>query len=329
MSNILDNGTVLPFGMLSGSSSSMGDGFKKTYQNSSLRVGIVTQSYAVTDPKNITKIFPEYDVMAFEQNEDQGSTVITYKNCIAASSFGSIADFFEANIRKLKVKKTKGVTPSPSGQDGSIVLLLCLNSLSDKGVIIGCLSHPDRKTNLKDAEPYLEGEYNGVNIKVAKDGSTSLIFKGATDNQGMPVDKEQGNTEIKIDKDGSFQVDHKTITLRLDKTGLASLKAQQDINVTSDKGNITVIATEGKVVVNAKQNVEVNTDADATVTAKGTATVEGKIVKLGAGAAEAVIKGNTFAKLYNAHVHIGNLGVPTGAPLEPMDPSLSKKVLTE
>lgn len=95
MSNILDNGTVLPSGLLSGHSTAVRDAFKKTYENTALRVGIVTQSYGIQDPSNVSKTFPEYDVMAIEQNGDQGSTPITYKRCLAASGFGSIADFLK------------------------------------------------------------------------------------------------------------------------------------------------------------------------------------------------------------------------------------------
>lgn len=330
VSNILDNGTVLPFGLLSGSSSSMGDGFKKSYQNSSLRVGIVIQSYPVSDSKNITKMFPEYDVMTFEQNEDSGSTTITYKNCIAASSFGSIADFFEANIRKLKNKKTKGVTPGPAGQDGSIVLLLCLNGLSDRGIIVGCLSHPDRETTLKDDGPRLEGEYNGVNIKVEKDGSCSLTFKGATDNSGNVLDASQGNTEMKVETDGSYQVSHKNTTLRLDKSGVSSLTTTGDVNITTSKGNVNVNVTKGDIIVNAPNgNITVTVLKDAIFQCQGTATIEGKLIKLGKSAIEAVIKGDTFQELYDSHTHVGNLGFETTPPLKTMKPSLSKKVVTE
>ena len=88
MSNEMDNGAILPFGLLSGNSSGMLDGFKKTYQNSSLRVGIIRETYGLKDLKNVSKLVPEYDVMVFEQNEDRGSTVITYKNCMAASALG-------------------------------------------------------------------------------------------------------------------------------------------------------------------------------------------------------------------------------------------------
>lgn len=243
MSNELDNGAVLPFGLMSGYPSGLLEGFKKTYQNSSLRVGIVRETYAISDSKNVSKLVPEYDVMAFEQNEDKGSTVITYKNCMAAAALGSIADFFEATLRKLKKKTSKGETPSPSGQNGALVLLLCLDSMSEKAIIIGALTHPDRKTTLVDSDPHLEGEYNGVNIKVEKDGSTTLTFKGATDNDGKIIDDTQGNTVMKIEKDGSYQVNHKTITQRLDKKGMASLTADDDISNTTKK-NFNVTTTE-------------------------------------------------------------------------------------
>lgn len=243
MSNMLDNGSVLPFGLLSQDTYSMADAFKKTHQNYALRVGIVINSYGKSDPSNMSKQNPEYDVMTFEQNEDQGSTTITYKNCVAASAFGSIADFFEATVRKMKAKTTKGSTPDPAGQNGSMVLLLCLNGLSDRAVIIGALGHPDRKTTLVDDSPRLEGEYNGINIKVETDGSTTLTFKGATDNDGKLIDSKQTPTILKIEKDGSFQASHQTITHRLDKNGKASLTADDDISLLTKK-NVNVTTTE-------------------------------------------------------------------------------------
>ena len=271
VNNFLSNGAVLPSGLLGENIHGMMEGFKKTYQNSSLKAGIIVESYPVDSENNVNKLVPEYDVMCFEQNEDQGSTVINYKHCIAANSLGSIADFFEFTIRKLKNKKTKGSTPSPQGQNGSIVLLLCLNGFSDSGIIIGALAHPDRKTTLKDEGPRLEGEYNGVNIKVEKDGSTSLTFRGATDNDGNTLDKEQGDTVLSIEKDGSFQTKHKTITQRLYKKGQASLSADGDISNTTKK-NFNVTADEN-IALKASKNFSLEC-ADLTEKASGSALLE-------------------------------------------------------
>lgn len=271
LNNFLDNGAVLPFGLIGINSEFHLDGFKKTFDNPYLKVGIVTKTYEVSDSNNISKLTPEYDVMVFEQDADRGSTVITYKNCLSSSSLGSIADFLDVKLRSLKKNKKKGTIPSPDGQDGSIVLLLCLNGLSDRGIIIGALKHPDRKTTLLKDGPHLEGEYNGVNIKVNSDGSTSLTFKGATDNEGKVLNKEQGNTVISIEKDGSYQVGHKTATHRMDKNGKVSLSADDDVSNTSKK-NFNVTATEN-IVLKATKNLNIQSK-DLIANASGSALLE-------------------------------------------------------
>jgi len=337
MSNEMDNGAILPFGLLSGSSNGMDDGFKKTYQNSSLRVGIIRETYGLKDPKNVSKLVPEYDVMVFEQNEDKGSTVITYKNCMAASALGSIADFFEANLRKMKKKKSKGETPSMNGQNGAVVLLLCLDSMSEKGIIVGALSHPDRNSTLVDNEPHLEGEYNGVNIKVEKDGSTTLTFKGATDNDGLVVDKEQGNTVMSIEKDGTYQVKHKAITQRFEKKGKASLIADDDISNTTKK-NFNITATESvnikatkdllaecvKLVIKASgsamlecQKLEVKSESDINlkgsqiqIEAESMAMIKASSITLDGLVALGGAGGQPVLILSTMFIGIGNLGIP-------------------
>ena len=271
INNFLNNGAVLPSGLLGVSTDAGFAAFKKTYQNCYLRVGIIIQTYNPDDEKNYTKTVTEYDVLAFEQNEDSGSTVITYKNCVMASSFGSIADFFEAKLRKMETKTTKGASPGPAGQNGAIVLLLCLNGLSDRGVILNSLSHPDRKTTLTDDGPHLEGEYNGVHVVVNADGSTSLTFKGATDNDGKIIDPSQGDTVLAIEKDGSYEIKHSKITQRLDKSGKASLTAE---------GDVATLAG-GKFTVQAADNIEFETLGDMksqsnnlAVTAIGSASLQ-------------------------------------------------------
>lgn len=271
MSNFLDNGAVLPSGLLGEQAGAMLEGFAKSYGNFALRLGVVLATYTTSNEKNHSKLTTEYDVLVMEQNADKGSTTILYRNCMSAEGLGSMADFFERTLRSKKKKFKKGDAIDTKGQDGAIVLLLCLDGMSDKGIIIGALTHPDRKTTLKDDGPRLEGEYNGVNIKVEKDGSTTLTFKGATDNEGKIIDKEQGNTTVKIEKDGSYQVDHKTIKQRLDKNGKASLTADDDISNTTKK-NFNVTATEN---VNIKVTKDFNLDcAKLVAKASGSAMLE-------------------------------------------------------
>jgi hypothetical protein len=330
MSNILDNGTVLPFGLLSDNVNAMMEGFNKSYCNYPLRVGVVMASYPVSDSRNRSKLTTEYDVLIIEQNADKGATTILYRNCMSSEGMGSIADYFEKALRPQKKKTTKGYSTNLKGQDGAIVLLLCLDGMSDKGIIISALTHPDRKTNLVDQGPLLAGEYNGVNIKVNEDGSCSLTFKGATDNNGAVLDPSQGNTVMSIETNGSYQISHKNTTLRLDKSGVTSLTTTGDVNVTTSQGNVNVNVSKGDINVNAPSgNITVTVQQNAIIQCQGTATIEGSKIKLGKSAVESVIKGNTFKDIFNTHTHTGNLGFETTPPNQMMDPSLSKKVFTE
>lgn len=254
--NKLRNGAVLPSGLLGHDMNDIMGGFNKSYRNFPLRIGVVVRSYSVGDDNNRYGLTNEYDVVVMEQNEDKGATTILYRNCMSAEGFGAIADFFETTLRTRKKKTTRGDSTSLKGQNGAVVLMLCLDGMSDKGIIIKSLTHPDRKTTLKDEGPRLEGEYNGINVKVESDGSTSLTFKGATDNDGKVIDSSQGDTVIKIEKDGSYQVSHKTIVNRLDKNGKVSLTADNDIsNIT--KKNFNVIASES-IAMKATKNFTIS-----------------------------------------------------------------------
>lgn len=232
-SNFLNNGAVLPSGLLSVSNKEKMAGFNKTYRNFPLRVGVVVSSYPVGDDNNHSGLTNEYDVVVMEQNEDRGCTAIRYRNCMSSEGFGSMADFFECTFRFLKKKNSNGTSIDLGGQNGAIVLLFCLDGVTDKGIIISSLTHPDRPTTLNGTEPQLEGEYNGINIRINPDGSCAFTFKGATDNDGKPTEPSQGNTVAKIEKDGSFELSHSTITIRADRNGTTTINSTGNVNVTA------------------------------------------------------------------------------------------------
>jgi len=280
MSNFLDNGTVLPYGLLTHDPNDFVKGFQKSFNNTALRLGIVVRSYDISHVNNITKLSTEYDVIVFEQDANRGVALITYKNCLSADSFGSIADFFEKNFRVQTRKSTVGHEENTKGQDGAVVLVLCLDGTTGKGVILGGLRHPDRASTLSNSAPHLEGEYNGVHIKVNTDGSTSLVFRGATDNNGKVIDSSQGDTTVKIETDGSFQIDHKTITFRLDKNGVATIQAKGDVNVLTD-GNANVTAQKNANIQCADANITASGKINASSGGETTVQAGGRIVEKG------------------------------------------------
>ena len=299
--NFLPNGTVLPFGLLGMSDEAGMAGFNKTYRNTAMRLGIVIKSYDVSDKSNLSKLTTEYDVSVFEQLEDRGSSIITYRNCISAEGMGSIADFFERTLRVRQNTSEQSKLINTKNQNGAVVLIHCIDGVSEKAIIVGSITHPDRKSTLAGQMAHLEGEFNGVNIQINDDGSANFTWKGPTDNDGNPINADLTPTVVSVAADGSFQIKHKTVTFDLAIGGDVTLTTTADVNVSCT--NVTVTAS-----------------GDANVNASGTATIDAPAIVLGKGAADAVIKGDTFKKMvFDVHIHPTPIG-PSGPPTQPMSP---------
>jgi len=318
----LSNGSVLPSSLLGVDNFSLKGGFEKTYKNFALRAGIVVRSYDIDSDLNVSKLVPEYDVVVIEQDSNRAVTPITYKNCIAASSFGSIADFFEARLRaqkKVKDKQTKG--KDFAGQDGALVLLLCLDGASEKAIIIGSLPHPDRKSKLKGKGQILAGEFNGISISISEDGSANLTFKGATDNEGTPLDKQQGNTTLDIEKDGTLQFKHKGAVQRIEKGGNFLLSNEGTTTIQTKKS--TTIQTDDKLSIVSKKDASMKMDK-LVLEAQGSASMKAKSFDI-SGESEVDLKsqmvsitGESQIKAKAAQITLEGqvfLGGPAGQPL--------------
>lgn len=73
--------------------------------------------------------------------------------------------------------------------------------------------------------------------------------------------------------------------------------------------------TAGFTIQVKAASINISNDNIITVKTDTKVVVDSPAIELGAEATEAVIKGDTFQKLFNAHTHIGNLGAPTGIPI--------------
>jgi hypothetical protein len=154
-----------------------------------------------------------------------------------------------------------------NNQDGAIVLLLCLKGKSEQGIIIGSLGHPNKKTVLtKEAGVHMEGEYNGVNWQVNKDGELTITFKSASDVEKGEVkyaDEEAGGTFVKVDKTGSVDInDGNTENIKIDKPNKTI-----DINADSDVSN----TTNANFNITATKNINMKCTKDWLVAAEGKA----------------------------------------------------------
>jgi phage gp45-like len=280
------NGTIAPSGIFSTNASRAITAFNKTNKNYAIRAGIVVKRYEIKDRRNVSKLAVEYDVMVIEQDGNLGTAPIMYRNCLSTDGLGGIGDYFEKKLRRQKNVKTGTRGIEAVGQDGSVVLLMCLDGAGEKGIIVGSLKHPDRKTKLVGKDEILAGEYNGVEILVNEDGSCSLTFKGATDNEGKPKDKSQGNTSLKIEKDGSLEIKNKGVTQRNQKDGKFSLAAEGSASISAKK--------EISISSNDKINIKAQSDAllecqKLAIKASGSATFEVQSFKLQS-QGEAVLK---------------------------------------
>jgi len=218
----------------------------KVFGNNHLRMGVILEIIDIEDKANLTKLAPEYNVMCVGQELGMGMSTSIYRNCLAMDSFGGVADYFQFKKRSVKDSsktKTKG---SLQNETGSLVLLLCLDGNTDRAIIIGSMPNPAKNTTLnKEKGHHLEGEFNGINYSIDKNGALTVTFKSATKDDGQPTNQQAGGSQFKLEKDGSIEChDGKTEKIRIDKTkSTIDLNAQNDISNTTG-GNFNVKAVK-------------------------------------------------------------------------------------
>jgi hypothetical protein len=293
--------------------------FKHQYSNVELRFGFIEKKYAIDDPKNISKSQVEYDVNTLSQTNGGGFTNVTYRNCVISDGFGGVGDFFEKTYRERTKTNDKTNLNDVVNQNGSVVLLQCLNGNMTQATIIGALPHPDRKTKLTGNGNELYAAFNGIGISILDDGSASLTFSGATDNSGSPIDPTQGTTTVSIEKDGSVQIKNAGVTQRLDKTtgawsvtstGNASISSDKEIEISAEKGKITAATDGGDLTVVVDKDLSVTAEShefktdNASVKISDSIDIEGQNVKIGSSGSTTlqgsnlVLQGSTFCGGY-------------------------------
>jgi hypothetical protein len=244
---------------------------QKVFGNHSLRLGLVLEILETDNEKNISKLGPEYDVLAIEQEGSSGSSTTVYKNCITMDSFGGAADYFQMKHRAAKDPSKAAKTGSLKDETGSIVLLLCLDGNSEKAVIISSIQNPSKGVVLdKEKGHHAEGEFNGLNWTIDKDGALKILFKSATEDDGTPKDDEAGGTFVEINKQGSFDVNDGD-----DKNYIRMDKPNGDIGLLGEE-NVGLTATNNNVGFNAGKNINMKAGADLIANAEGKAAFTAK-----------------------------------------------------
>ena len=241
---------VLPTGLLESREQGDANFGKRVGMDFSLKNGVVLEILEIDDDRNQSKLVPEYNVMVVESN----NTAI-YKNVISIDVFGGNADYQQTKYRTPDDPKAVQDSGSLKDQNGSIVLILCLDGSAEKGVIVGSIAHPSLDPVLtKEKGHHLEGEFNGINYEINKDGEFTLTYKSSTTNDGTPADEEAGGTSVKIAKDGTVEISTgNDETIKLDKTG-------KNINVSAGNDITTDSKNNTDLTVGANLNAKITSD---------------------------------------------------------------------
>lgn len=268
---------TLPSSLLSQHSGRQNGTFNHEFKNFGLKTGVIIKTYETDDELNLLKIGPEYDVVIHEQDANRGITSVTYKNCQFMENFGGIGDFLD--IKRRAPTDTKYKTEQDIEKfDGSMVLMMCIDGVSNKGIILGAITNPNRKTTLtKEAGNHLEGQFNGLNWQINDDGALTVTFNSGTDNKGKPQDEEAGGANWKIEKDGSIELsDGNSESIRLDKTAkTASLSSENSASITSAKKDVSITAG-ASVNISAKKDLIASAEGKAAFSASKTFDVKAK-----------------------------------------------------
>jgi hypothetical protein len=235
-------------------------------------------------------------------------------------------------LRPVKDPKKTQKKLNIKDETGSLVLLLCIDGQSDKAMIIKSFPSKSKQVLTKEKGIHLEGEYNGINYQINKDGELTVTFRSATEDDGTPKDKDAGGSFLKIDKTGSIELnDNNKESFRIDKKNKTiSANAEKDISVNTEANlNLTskqnanvkakdiIAAAEGKISFDAKAPSAFKVKGELTIDAptiklQGSDMVmmqasqiqlKGNQVMVGNGAAPAVTNATMF-------IGTGNLGAP-------------------
>ena len=118
----------------------------------------------------------------------------------------------------------------------------------------------------------------------------------------------------------AFDVDEKVKIFYTPSKGLTLFHKDSQIIINPDS-SITIEHAGGDSIIELiGSTINIVATNDVKVSAPK-AVIDADSIELGEGAAEALIKGNTFQALFNSHTHIGNLGAPTSPPIVPLSGS--------
>jgi hypothetical protein len=148
------------------------------------------------------------------------------------------------------------------------------------------------------------------------------ISNSYTNAHSLIYDTEtEGSVKVFFTEEKGLMLDYKETQV--------NIKPDNSILIQNPNGDSVEITNAGECTVKVSNNIRM-TCVNATIVASKKAWIDSPRIELGKKAIEHVILGDTFQKLFNQHVHIGNQGIATSPPSIPLNGSeLSQTTYTE
>lgn len=209
---------------------------------------------------------------------------------------------------------------SGSSNGGSFFSVPKLNSIVSVRFENGNLYHPEYFFNQKlseDVKNEISNSYENAHIIIydtVTDGSLKVFF---TEEKGLMLDYKESQINIKDTNIIIKTRDNDTI-IELEEDGNIKISTSKEINIDASK-DINIESSKN-INIDSKEKINIKANSDISVESKnGNITLNqsgtGQI-KLGEGAVESLIKGESFLALFNLHTHNIILPIP-GTPVTP------------
>jgi hypothetical protein len=118
----------------------------------------------------------------------------------------------------------------------------------------------------------------------------------------------------------AFDVEEQVKIFYTPGKGLTLYHKESQLVINPDS-SITIEHKGGESIVELiGDTINIVSASQVNVTTQKVVVDHSDVVELGAGAAEKLVLGDSFLKLFNQHTHIGNSGAPTSPPIQPMTP---------
>lgn len=149
-------------------------------------------------------------------------------------------------------------------------------------------------------------------LTIDAEGNVEMLIGADEEKKQSIMFATDGSIEAKIGKDTDNEQ-----SIRVTTEGGIFVT----VNAADASGDAINLNVTGNATVKVDGDTKIDTTGDSKIKSGGDVLIESTANTIdlkGTGLAEKIIKGQTFQKLFNTHVHLGNLGAPTAPVLVPL-----------